>query len=462
MKQSKTQKKVTLKSAGGGNQAIAISLSALTLSISLLVAGCSGGSGGSGSLAPQQPAGTQGATAHSYVGTQSLDGSFGTNLLVAYRYGGTWAMTLDQTGEYFSYQNFGHQGYSGIAGNTPEVGTLSGTGFLPLDATSGGTIGDAGYAFEVPGDAALLRPGDDTIAPVIAVSTNGCPTLSSTTYQFVSLGTPALTDQNTHVAYGSVQLSSSGATWSFNNLNMYTFTGTALAPTALPTGNCGYTQLGYVVSTPPSTATGGFSLTTAVSPNGYFLMDQGQGEPANSNVLETAGGGSGSFGPTGPLGLVGVEQPSSQMNTGSVVAGKYLGFEYDDADVSLRRAGTLPVSFGQTAGSGTVMTGGSYPNDDVTQTPLTNVTIDLGQQDAKNNGLYTGVTVTVPDTFAACASTPFGGADANGNPTCIFHGDAIVGQPNGKYAIFVTVNDVSQVISHYTADAALNFFLYQQ
>ena len=113
-------------------------------------------------------------------------------------------------------------------------------------------------------------------------------------------------------------------------------------------------------------------------------------------------------------------------------------------------------------GSGTAVTGGAYPNDDVTQTPLSNITIDLGQQDASTNGLYTGVTVTVPDTYSACATTSFGGTDANGNPTCIFHGDAIVGQPNGKYVVFVTVNDVSLAISHYTADAALDFFLYQQ
>jgi hypothetical protein len=431
------------------------------LAIALLASGCSGGSKG-GSLAPQQPAGSQGSTAYTYVGTQSLDANLSKSLSFSNRYGGTWAFTLDQQGNYFSYQNFGHEGFGGIAGNEPEVGTLSGTGLLTLTATSGTTTGAAGYAIEIPGDAAVLRPGNDTIAPVISLFSSGCTTLSSTTYQFISLGTPALTDKNTHVAYGSVQLSSTGTIWSFNNLSMYTFAGASLSPTALPTGNCGFTQLGYVVNTPPSAATGNFSLTTAVSPSGYFVMDQGQGEPANQSVLNVVGGGSGSFSPTGPFGLVGVERPSKQLDTGSIVAGKYLGFEYDDIDVTLARAGTLPVSVGTVAGSGTVMTGGSYPNDDATQTPFTNITIDLGQQDANDNGLYTGVTVTVPDTYSACATTTFGGTDANGNPTCIFHGAAVAGNPNGKFAIFVTVNDVSQAISHYTPDAALSFFLYQQ
>jgi hypothetical protein len=98
----------------------------------------------------------------------------------------------------------------------------------------------------------------------------------------------------------------------------------------------------------------------------------------------------------------------------------------------------------------------------VTQTPPSNVTIDLGQQDSSNNGLYKNVTVTVPDTYTACVALPFGGADASGNPTCIFHGVAVAGNPNGKFVLFVTVNDVSLAISHYTADAALEFFLYQQ
>jgi hypothetical protein len=144
------------------------------------------------------------------------------------------------------------------------------------------------------------------------------------------------------------------------------------------------------------------------------------------------------------------------------VAAKYAGFEFDPIDVTLNRAGSLPVAFGQTAGSGTVITGGAYPNDDVAQTAPSNITLDLGQQDGTSNGLYKNVTVTVPDTFSACATTSFGGTDASGKPTCIFHGVAVAGDPNGKFVIFVTVNDVSLAISHYTADAALEFFLYQQ
>lgn len=421
----------------------------VALAVSLLASGCGGGKSSS-VVTPQPPAGSQGSQSHNYVGTQGVDQS--GKLEFGRLFGGTWTITLDQPDKYFSYQNVANEG-AFVTNIT--AGSLSGSGFLSLNGTSGITLGAAGYAVEVPGEAALVRPGSNTMAPVVSVVTTGCPSLASqTTYQFISFGTPSGKDPNTHVAYGSVQASSAGTAWTFSNLNMFTFDGAALSPTPLPTGNCGYTQLGYVVSIPPSAATGSVTVTTAVSPSGYFIMDQGQGEPAYANVA--------SFAPTGPLGLVGVELPSSQLDTGSIVAGKYLGFEFDPVDVTLGRPGSLPVAFGQTAGSGTAMTGGAYPNDDVTQTAPSNITLDLGQQDAKSNGLYTHVTVTVPDTFAACGSTSFGGTDANGNPTCIFHGDAVVGKPNGKFVIFVTVNDVSLSISHYTADAALDFFLYQQ
>ena len=435
---------------------IRIVAASLGLAATLFSVGCGGSGSGSSTQVPP-PAGSQGSQSYNYVGTQSLDASYGAQSF-NYAYGGTWAVTLDDSTDYFSYENIGHN----VASAT--VGTTSGSGFESLTAsTAGATPGAAGYVLEIPGEAALLRPGDDTVAPVISAITNGCPNLTSpTTYQFISLGTPAKTDKNTHVAYGSVQASNSGTVWNFTNLNMYTFGGVSLSPTPLPVGNCGYTQLGYAISMASSTTADGLTVTTAVSPNGFFIMDQGQGEPGNIGVLDTAGGGSGSFGPTGPLGLVGVEQPSSQLSTSSIVAGKYLGFEFDPINLTLGRVGSMPVAFGQTAGSGTTMIGGAFPNDDVTQTAPSNITVNLGQQDSQNNGLYKSVIVTLPDVYGGCIGEPFGGVDTNGNPTCTFPGEAVIGNPGGKFAIFITVNDLSQAVSHYTADAALDFFLYQQ
>ncbi|HVJ07195.1 MAG TPA: hypothetical protein VM554_02320 [Acidisarcina sp.] len=431
------------------------------------VIGCGGGQGSGSLLTPQTPAGSQGSQSHNYIGTQSMDGGSHNGLL--FQYGGTWAVTLDDATKYFSYQNIGHEGYEGETlfnvGNLPmplppaipTVGAVAGSGFLNLTASSSGAApGAAGYAIEIPGEAALVRPGNNTIAPVVSVITNGCPNLKgNVTYQFIALGTPLLYDSNPHGAYGSVQASNSGTVWTFNNLNMHTFGGASLTPPPLPTGNCGYTQLGYAVSIAPSTATNGNTFTTAVSPNGFFVMDQGQGEIANASALSYPGGLSNT-------GLVGVEQPSTPLNTANIVAGKYLGFEFDGVNLSLGRVGSMPVVFGQTAGSGTVMTGGAFPKDDVTQAAPSNITIDLGQQDSQSNGLYKNVTVTVPDVYGGCIGAPFGGVDAKGNPTCTFPGEAVIGNPGGKFAIFITVNDLSQAVSHYTADAALDFFLYQQ
>ncbi len=92
------------------------------------------------------------------------------------------------------------------------------------------------------------------------------------------------------------------------------------------------------------------------------------------------------------------------------------------------------------------MTGGGYANDDVTQTPATNITLNLGQQDSANNGLYKSVTVIVPDTYKDCIGQTFGGADNSGNPTCTFSGVAVAGSVAGKFVIFVSVNDLSQAV----------------
>ncbi len=432
--------------------------------------GCAGGDN-SGADNPGKAGGSSSAEYNTYVGTQTVQWSTpGTASDATFQYGGVWDLSIDDSTEFFDYQNVGHQGQNyfyetsapyTIPGVGVTLGSLTGNGFLDL-TPNGDTVttpGSYGYALEIPGEAAMLRPGDDTNPPVVAVETSSCLTLTGTpTYQFISLGTPNPIDPIAHVAYGSVQASASGVTWTFSNLKMYAFDGTDLQPTALPTGGCGETAEGFAVSIAPSTATNNVQVTAQAGPSGFFIMDQGQGEPSQFNVAPGA---------TGPIGLVGVEQPSSQLTTSAVVAGKYLGFEFDAIDDLIGRAGTLPVSFGTTAGSGTVMTGGGYKGDDVTQTPGTDIVIDLGAQDAQN-GLYKSVTVTVPDPYGKCAAQAYGGTNASGEATCTYTGEAVVGNPGGKYAIFVTVNDIGQQNgetnsgTHYTKYGALDFFLYQQ
>ncbi len=457
--------------------------------------GCAGG-GNSGGNTAVPPAGTQNTKSYIYAGTQSADGYDNFPYGLRFGYGGAWTSSQDDTSSYFTYQNDGHDGYQGASAiltgpnsevilpyDDPVTGSYAGSGFFTLTpVVAGAPPGSGGYAVELPGEGQLLRPDTETpiggesgedalnpsspmVGPVISASSAVCPSLKgNVTFQFIALGSQFAQDLIEHVVYGSVQISGSGTNFTFSNLNMYGFAEDSLSPDPWPAGACGTTQAGYVISSNATEqiyaegnfaesgpSTGVYPLTTAISPSGLFVMDQGQGSPYFANDLPGA---------TSMLGLVGVQQPASALDTGNVVGAKYLGFEYDALDVGLAHNASNPVSFSQ--GSGTTMTGGGYANDDVTQTPATNISIDLGQQDSSNNGLYKNVTVIVPDTYQGCINEPFGGTDANGNPTCTFSGVAVAGNVAGKFVLFVSVNDLSQVISHYSPYATLQFFLYQQ
>lgn len=412
----------------------------LLLSLVIAVAGCASKTGSSSSAA---------GTYNTYAGTQNVIVSSGAGLFE----GGMWTITLDDTNSFFSYLNTGD--YSGVTPPSPNIGNFAAVnGFLDM-TSDGGKSGSGGYAIEIPGDAVVFRPGNGTQYPVIGVASNSCQTpAANTTYQFVALDHPPYdsTDTSNDLAYGSIQATAQGTAWSFSNFSEYTLDGTSVSPAAFPSGTCAYTQEGYVVSIPSTdSATNNVPFTVAVGPTGFFMADLGQ------NGLNKT------------YGLVGTVKPSSQLSTSDIVAGKYIGFQYQQLQAAFNFSGssvslgsvTSPIAFGQTAGSGTAMTGGVYPNDDASQTPPSNITIDLGQQDSQNNGLYKSVTVTIPDTTGACISRSDGGKDANGNPTCIFPGVAVVGNPGGKYAVLVTANDLRAAIFSYTF-SPIQFFLYQQ
>jgi hypothetical protein len=370
-------------------------------------------------------------------------------------------LTLNDATQYFSYQNVTN-GRVEASSVPPVLGTLStSNGIFNLNATRGQqNPGPGGYVIEIPGRAALLRPGAAFEPLVPSVAANTCVQLNGpTTFQFISLGSPAQFDLNPRVAYGSLQAQSGGTDWSFSNVKMFTVDGTSLPSTSIPAGVCAESLAGSVISIPitqinslGNSVSG--TMTAAVGPSGFFLMDQGQGNP----LLDGAYAGS-----AGPYGLVGIIQPASPIDTSSVVGKKYLGFKYNPINtIDLGIKDTWPLSFGQIAGTGTTLIGGAFPNDDITQIPATNISIDLGAQDPQNNGLYKSVTVTLPDSYAACSGQPYGGTDASGQPTCVFPGVAVVGTAEGKYAIFVVANDKSLATRGYTPLATFDLILYQQ
>jgi hypothetical protein len=415
----------------------------LALVLSSLVASVSGCGGGSGSPAPT-------SQYNNYAGTQNVLTGQAPGIVE----GGLWSLSLDDENKFFSYLDLGAYAAT-IDPTQPTIGNFAGeSGFVDM-TVDGGTPGSGGYAVEVPGSAAAFRPGNGATYPVVAVGSNSCQNPgANTTYQFVVLSHPLTSGGASAVypAYGSIQATANGTAWSFANFSEYAVDGTSQNPTALPSGTCAYTQEGYVVSIPTNSKTKDIPITVGVGPTGFFMADLGQ------NGVNA-----------GAFGLVGTVQPSSQVSTSDIVSGSYIGFQYVplqgdlnvvSSPVSLGSV-TSPVAFGQTAGSGTTITGGVYPDDDVTQTAPSNITIELGQQDSKNNGLFTAVTVTIPDPAGACVARPYGSKDANGNPTCVFPGVAVVGNPGGKYAVFVTADDKRSQTFGYGTDAALEYFLYQ-
>jgi hypothetical protein len=112
------------------------------------------------------------------------------------------------------------------------------------------------------------------------------------------------------------------------------------------------------------------------------------------------------------------------------------------------------------------LTGGVFPNDDVSGPPNSDTQIKLGAQDATLNGLYTSVSITVPDPAQNCANFVFfslngivtSGVDAQGYPTCTFPGVAIAGNPDGKYALFV--NSYNWAVRY--GGAPMQLYLFQQ
>jgi hypothetical protein len=199
--------------------------------------------------------------------------------------------------------------------------------------------------------------------------------------------------------------------------------------------------------TVPTANTGSFM---SIGPTGLFVADQSDPTMAP---------------PTGAS-VAGVIQPVSALSTNDIESKQYLGFVYQGA-TSIGFNGvpptppiTSPVSFG------TTLTGGDFPNDDVTQTPNTNISVTLGKQDTTYNGLYLNALVTVSDPAQNCANfigyptgvAPVSGINAQGYNICTFSGIAVAGNPEDKYAIFVnTYNWAARL-----GGAPMQIFLLQQ
>jgi hypothetical protein len=246
--------------------------------------------------------------------------------------------------------------------------------------------------------------------------TNSCPSIGGTvTYNYITIPGGSSSPKwlpSTDSTYGTFQVAIDGTTWNISNITQFTLTG--VPPTnqsvGLAAGFCGQGIDGYAV-TASSTATNPpvATVTMGFGPSGFFLEDNGSAQATPVGVVPSNALGAG-------VGAIGAIQPASSLNTGNVVAGKYLGFYYEPG-IQGGGAVTQLASFGcsgagcPTPSSPTAIIGGVFPNtggnspvDEPTEPASQNITIDLGAQDASNNGLYPSATVTVSGvTFPAAA-----------------------------------------------------------
>jgi len=425
----------------------------LSLSALLWIAGC-GGSGSkplvvnpSGQLSSMPPAPAPGP-ANTYSGTDSM---------------AVWSLALDDSKNTFTYSENG-------SSNTPVGGSFrSSNGFLNFGQANGTSLG---YALEVQGRMALLRPGETSASLVVAVPQTSCYSIPyRLRFDYVPMeaapGSQTFTTSN--YANVVVNTDSSGGMWQYQALQgspvsgPTSFTGSCATGGMSIQGNSLFNIDNNGASLFPYTTGSADTIATslAIGPSGIFVSYQTDQSFTFRHIS---------------AGAAGVVETAAPLSATDIASGKYLGFltlaaQDEQGDGSYLDPGsTSPVSFGQTPSSGSTMIGGTFPNDDVSQPAGSDISIALGSQSSSINGLYPSAQVTMLDPSQNCITllatnpklnvTP--GLNPEGYPTCAFPAVAVVGNPEGKYVIFLdsfnyTANSIATQIG-----APMQIYLYQQ
>ncbi len=372
--------------------------------------------------------------------------------------GDVWQITINHTTNSFRAID-----YSQEAGTSGSPLTLNGEfafdgGFLDFSQTNTGSspaFEPAGFTLEIPGRVAFFRPDTATdlngnpaaAQPVAAVPGSCLSFIMGVNFQFVTM--PNVIQQGTNsvvwnaasdTAYGSFQVSTNGTTWYFFNLSQFTLAQAPSQPSAsFSPGLCAPAIMGTVVSI-PSNSSVSTTDTLVVGPSGFFILNQGPGQSS----------------------AVGLLQPTSPLNTSSLVSVPYLGFVSEpsipfpscSAPCTPSAPPPNPIAgFGPCPATsclpGTSLQGGDFPlanamdstSDDPTQPVNANIIINLGPQNATSNGLYNSATVTIPDPNSVCTGSAEG-QNSQGSPICTFPAVAVAGQLEDKYAIFLIAQDI--------------------
>jgi len=356
-------------------------------------------------------------------------------------------MTIDDSQKAYTYQSL-----------TPPA-TSQGSffqatnGILNLGNVKGVALGKA---VELPGRAALLRPGDNTALPVPMVQQSACFAITGKQRYIFSVPPPSTSTSFYQAGYGTfvADTSSDGSAWNFEDLHSYALTSYI---TSVGTEN-GQNPVAFSAT---CSGKNGQSIV-ALSPTASF----------NNQPIPSF-----NFHPGGPFEAssasstwVGFAMPSAAVSPAAVATGSYAGFVYELNDYT--SVHTQPVAFAALAGSKT-LTGGVYLNDDLTQTPGGEYTITLGTQDPALNGVFPNATFTAYDIHGACSlvelaqgsqSVVHASFDVNGQAICTALGVATVSSFEGKYVIYFTSYDGTPISPNGLASNAypIHFFLYQQ
>jgi hypothetical protein len=397
----------------------------LTLGMSAMLTACGGGSKPPLAGLPEPvPAGQ----VNSYVGGQGNSPSEES----------TWSVTINHSNNSYSYTN------PNSGSTVPTTGALSNPtgGFLILLDQNGY---QNGLALEIPREAIILRPGDSTVAPVFAVQQASCFPIGGNV-KFLFNFSPGLTGTN-EAGFGRIYASTStdGSAWEFNNQTEYVApNGSVPSDADFPgypsgySGDCSASNgAASVTSTPLAyfsngSATSTYNIPTeyVISPAGYFFENQ-----SYANVPAAVGWN------YPAISAWGVSEPSAPLIIGSVATANYVGFLFE-ASVDSSTYRTRLVGFGNAPIAGTVMTGGTFPNEDPTQPVTVNMSVTFGTQDPLNKGLYYLAKLTIPyDGDQSNCATPV--PNQNGTLTCTYDAVATVGFSDYRYTIILSAFDAS-------------------
>jgi len=359
------------------------------------------------------------------------------------------------------------------AGQIQNYGSFitSARGLLNITLTSNGTAPYGtpqtdNWAVVLPDSSGgLVQLKNQPAAPLVNAAS--CPNLKSAqTYQFFTIPASLTSTVDLHVwtkqetAYGSVDISTSGGTVNFANIKQYTLPSVGGTPTytatASESGACTSTSFGHTISI-PATATvydpgSGSQAQEAVAfagigASGLLVEDGGTGSGAPPYYNPVLGAGTGA---------IGLPKPSSALDTSALRSAQYLSFAYG-AGYGRQATGWSPTatSFGfatqpascsalaaQITAQGSTLAnpiyGGDFPNNDPSTSTdgygNCDMVVDLGTQDASNNGLYPNAMVWMGVGFTANTS----------KATYSFPAVAIAGKLRTKYAIFLIGLDSTQ------------------